>query len=238
MSPLPSEQYAPTDKGNECPYKPLELDNWVHQWESPVRVADKHHNKYTADLLALARCRPWKSLPLPHHLSRVTTSLKLRAWETALRQHPDREFVDFLLQGIREGFRIGFNYQEHVCKSAAGNMKSVKENPGVVEEYLANEREAGRLLGPLTQKETEGVHVSPFGVIPKGRQTGKWRLIVDLSSPRGGSVNEGISSELCSLSYIAVDDVAEMVLQLGRGAKLAKFDLAKAYRMVPVHPDG
>ena len=77
-------------------------------------------------------------------------------------RHPDREFVEYLLQGIREGFRIGFNYQECVCKPAAGNMKSASENPGVVEEYLANEREAGRLLGPMAQKETEGVQISPL----------------------------------------------------------------------------
>ena len=80
-------------------------------------------------------------------------------------------------------------------------MKSASENPGVVDEYLANEREAGRLLGPLAQKDMKGVQVSPFGVIPKNHQPGKWRLILDLSSPRGRSVNEGISSQLCSLLY-------------------------------------
>ena len=116
-------------------------------------------------------------------------------------------------------------------------MKSASENPGVVDEYLANEREARRLLGQLTQKETEGVQISPFGVIPKSHQPSKWRLILDLSSPKGGSVNDGISRQLCSLSYLAVDDVAEVALQLGRGAKLPKLDIAKAYRMVPIHLD-
>ena len=52
-----------------------------------------------------------------------------------------------------------------------------------------------------------------------------------------GSVNDEISRQLCSLSYLAVDDVAEVALQLGRGAKLAKLDIAKAYRIVPIHPD-
>ena len=82
-------------------------------------------------------------------------------------RHPDREFVEYLLQGIQEGFLIGFNYQECVCKPAAGNMKSASE-------YLANEREAGRLLGPLAQKETEGVQISPFGVIPKSLHLPSW----------------------------------------------------------------
>ena len=61
------------------------------------------------------------------------------------------------------------------------------------------------------------VHVSRFGVIPKGSQPGKWRLIVDLSDPDGRSVNDGISGEGCSLSYVSVDDAARMVLRRGPG---------------------
>ena len=59
-------------------------------------------------------------------------------------------------------------------------------------------------------------------------------MIVDLSSPTGGSINDGIPPEWCSLK---VDDVARHVAQLGRGALLAKMDIQQAYRMVPVHPD-
>ena len=77
--------------------------------------------------------------------------------------------------------------------------------------------------------------MSPFGVIPKS-EVGKWRLILDLSSPEGFSVNDGIKSELCSLSYMSVDDVARRVRDLGKGTLMAKFDLNAAYRNVPVHP--
>ena len=80
------------------------------------------------------------------------------------------------------------------------------------------------------------VQVSPFGVIPKSEQ-GKWRLILDLSSSQGQSVNDGISKELCSLSYISVDNVVAKVMGVGRGALMAKFDLKSAYRYIPVHPD-
>ena len=62
-------------------------------------------------------------------------------------------------------------------------------------------------------------------------------MIVDLSSPRGRSVNDGISSELCSLRYASVDNAVEVITTLGRSALLAKFDLSNAYRMIPVHPD-
>ena len=72
--------------------------------------------------------------------------------------------------------------------------------------------------------------------IPK-RELRKWRLILNLSLPRGKSVNDGISKEWCSLSYLSVDDVVTRVLALGRGTLLAKFDLKAAYRNVPIHPD-
>ena len=49
-------------------------------------------------------------------------------------------------------------------------------------------------------------HVSRFGVIPKNHQPDIWRLIIDLSHPKGYSVNDGIPKDLCSMSYITTDD--------------------------------
>ena len=81
-----------------------------------------------------------------------------------------------------------------------------------------------------------GVIINRFGVIPKPHQPGKWRLIVDLSHPKGSSVNDGVESELCSLSYASADDVVSMILQKRQGTLLAKLDLESAYRIIPVHP--
>ncbi len=60
--------------------------------------------------------------------------------------------------------------------------------------------------------------------------------IVDLSSPEGKSVNDGIPKEQSSLSYVSVDDVVHQVLKLIWGAYIAKMDVKQAYRNVPVHP--
>ena len=81
-----------------------------------------------------------------------------------------------------------------------------------------------------------GTQLCPFGVIPKPSQPGKWRLIVDLSSPDTKSVNAGIAPELCSLQYLRLDNVIAEVVRIGRGAQLAKLDIESAYRMIPVHP--
>ncbi len=95
----------------------------------------------------------------------------------------------------------------------------------------------GRVVGPVNCEAGPQLQVNRFGVIPKPHQPGKWRLIVDLSHPRGSSVNDGIEPELCSLKYTSVDKAVQMILEMGAGTKLAKFDVEGAYRTVPVHPD-
>ena len=48
-------------------------------------------------------------------------------------------------------------------------------------------------------------------------------------------MNEGIDPELCSLSYVSVDEIANIVMHLGTGALMAKVDVESAYRLIPVH---
>ena len=81
-----------------------------------------------------------------------------------------------------------------------------------------------------------GIQISPLGVIPKKNKPGNWRLIVDLLSPAGFSVNDGISPELSSLNNTSVVHLVSLVTSVGRGALLVKADIKEAYRMIPVHP--
>ena len=61
-------------------------------------------------------------------------------------------------------------------------------------------------------------------------------MIVDLSSPGGASVNDGINAHEFTLHYITVDQIIRMVSRLGRGELMAKFDVEAAYRNIPLHP--
>ena len=72
---------------------------------------------------------------------------------------------------------------------------------------------------------------------PKKSKPDKWRLIIDLSSPGGWSVNDGIDKEDCSISYISIDSIVSHILKFGPGALMAKIDIKQAYRNIPVHPD-
>ena len=70
------------------------------------------------------------------------------------------------------------------------------------------------------------VSIGPFGVIPKGSQP---ETIFNLSSPHGSSVNNVIDKRLASLSYLSVDEVACMILELGAGSEMAKLDIKSAH---------
>ena len=116
-------------------------------------------------------------------------------------------------------------------------MASANQHPEVFEEYLSKELSLGRMLGPFPSSlNLLYLQVNWVGIIPKGHNTGKWRLITDLSFPPNQSVNDGIDPSLCSLSYITVEDVAAVVAHLGVGTLLVKVDIESAYRLVPVHP--
>ena len=177
-------------------------------------------------------------MTVQERLAGVFTPLNLPQWEAMLDKHPDRSYVDFILGGIRDGFRIGYHppAEGPSLSSARKNMRSADDNPQVVQDYLEAELRRGMVLGPFIRAEVPEVHLNRFGVIPKSHQPGRWRLIVDLSYPEGRSVNDGISPDLCSLQYVKVDDVVQQVLQLGPGALMAKLDVKSAYRIVPVHP--
>ena len=188
------------------------------------------------DLQALDNCRMRQPVRISPAFKGVTSPLHWEVWQEALGLHPDKRYVDYLITGLREGFRIGFNYKNRHCKKCKENMRSAKLQPQVVAEYIQKECEAGRILGPLDPQLFPEVQISRFGVIPK-TDPGKWRLILDLSSPDGASVNDGIDPERCSLTYMKVDDAARAIERMGRGAKMAKVDIKSAYRMIPVHPE-
>ena len=190
---------------------------------------------YTKDLLVLDSRKSGVQLKdIPTELRQVQTPLAIEEWEKSLRGHPDREFGAYLLRGMAEGFRVGFQYTRS-CTPARSNMKSASDHPEVVDDYLRREGEARRVIGPVDYKSVPPVQISRFGVIPKS-QPGKWRLIVDLSHPAGSSVNDGIEPELCTLKYTSVDEAVQWLTLMGQGTQLAKLDVESAYRIVPVHP--
>ena len=184
-------------------------------------------------LVTLDLMRPPPSV-VPEALTEIVTPLHWQAWDRRVAPHPDQRYQTYIVNGIKQGFRVGFDYTRPLC-SARSNMSSSRQFPQIISQYLAEECAEGRIVGPLPRGFVDNVQVSRFGLIPK-KSPGEWRLIVDLSSPEGRSVNDGVYEHLCSLKYVTVEDALQMVVACGRGALLVKVDVRKAYRNVPIHP--
>ena len=92
------------------------------------------------------------------------------------------------------------------------------------------------MVGSLEAEVQHMIHCNPIGLVPKGRGTGQWRMIVDLSYPYDRSVNDVIAASLSSMRYSSLDDAIQFITRLDPGTLLTKSDLKSAYRVVPVNP--
>ena len=84
-------------------------------------------------------------------------------------------------------------------------MCSAFDHPSVINAYLQDVVSCGRVAGPFSKPPFTDLHISHYEVVPKNNQPGKWRLILDLSSPDGHRVNDGIPRAPFSIQYITVN---------------------------------
>lgn len=94
---------------------------------------------------------------------------------------------------------LGFTWVLRVPAHLSQPRRTNWQYPSLTNVYLANEVALNRVAGPLPSHPVPNLLVSSFGVIPKKGQPGKGHLIVDLSSPPGDSVNNGINREKFSM---------------------------------------
>jgi len=152
-----------------------------------------------------------------------------------LKTYPNQRFVDTLTSIAIHGARVGFqgNSSGQIRRP---NHSSAFSHPEIVMKSIQNELQKGRVkqISSLPQD----LFCSPIGLVPKqvnGVQSG-WRVIFDLSSPEGTSVNDGIPKEYGTLVYETLNDAVQLVAQAGRGAVMMKRDLKTAFRHVPISP--
>ncbi|XP_069816798.1 uncharacterized protein [Dendropsophus ebraccatus] len=156
------------------------------------------------------------------------------AMEPWLNLYPNKQEADQLRFGFTFGFFIPFILSRNPL--FADNLKSARDHPEVLKEKMRKEVSLGRVEGPFPSPPFTNLRVSPLGVVPK-KDPGKFRLIHHLSHPKGVSVNDGISPEDASVSYVSFDRAVALVRDAGRGALMAKSDIESAFRLLPVHPD-
>lgn len=72
-------------------------------------------------------------------ITELSTPLILTAWIQMLRKYPDQDYAQYILHGIEHGFQIGVR-ESAPFKPAKRNMQSAKENPEIIDDYRANQK--------------------------------------------------------------------------------------------------
>lgn len=152
--------------------------------------------------------------------------------------YPDRDVVDYLLCGFKEGFdtKVDLNGSEILIKECK-NLRSAIDNATDVDRLIQDEVSKGFLSGPFQKLPFPTYRVSPIGVA-QGKYSLKKRLIVDLSAPhktgKHPSINSLIDKEACSLTYVKIDDAIKQIVKCGIGAKMCKTDISDAFKIIPI----
>ena len=144
--------------------------------------------------------------------------------------------VDYLVSGLTHGFDIGISVHNlpHTNSLHPQNHKSARDHPHDVTKAILKELKNGHIAGPFTEPPLDNFHCSPLGA--REKDDGSYRLIMDLSYPKGQSVNDFISKEDFSVEYSKFDDATSLVRERGRNCLMCKMDIKHAFRVLPIHP--
>ena len=155
-----------------------------------------------------------------------------------LAEHPDKNFVSYLIHGLKHGFHTDFKVlptKPLECK----NLLSARSQPQVTSKLIQDEVNKGFLAGPYSIMPFEIFRVNPIGVA-ECKYSKKKRLIVDLSAPHNDpknvSLNDLIDKSEFSLQYVAIDQAIKLVKRNGKGSWLCKTDISDAFKLLPIHP--
>ena len=138
-------------------------------------------------------------MPIPN---KPTSSVNVKRLRIELQGYPDQSIADYLINGFRFGFDIGYTGPRFPWVSK--NLASSISNSLAVSQATQKELSWGHIAGPFKEPPFPNLHCSPLGAVPK--KDGSYRLIIDLSSPPGKAVNDFISKDDFSVTFSSFDD--------------------------------
>ena len=147
----------------------------------------------------------------------------------------DRVALSKVIQDLRFGAKVG-------CKglfrnpSKATNAPSAFADGEKVSDAICDWVAKGFVFGPVDLDEVpESAKFS--GIMTRAKPNGSVRVILNLSSPKGAAVNEGIDAKDFPAIMSSTTKWVQALNKAGRACKMAKVDYADAYKHVSVHQD-
>ena len=170
------------------------------------------------------------------NLDTIETPVKVEELDRLLKLSKyDQEKSNYLVQGFKHGFDIGYRGEENV-QLTSPNLKFVVGNNIELWNKVMAEVKAKRYTGPFSSIPFKNYIQSPIGLVPKdnGKKT---RLIFHLSFPKDGttSLNYNTPKELTSVKYDDLDFALKLVVAEGIiDVYLGKSDMSHAFRNLPI----
>ena len=181
-------------------------------------------------------------------LFQIVTPINISTFASLLKTHPNQQFVDSVLTGLREGFwpfantitnPEGGSYP--LTHDASSSPPKNKEKRQFLIDQCNAEIGRGRFSKPFGTNLLAGQYSAPSYPVPK-KEPHKFRLVVNHSTG-GYALNSMIPREAISgTSLDMVGDLVNSLIQFrvenGPSVRLVLFksDVSSAYRNLPMHP--
>ena len=165
---------------------------------------------------------------------KIPTELNIDNWRALCGNFEHQILLDYL----EYGFPLCVDRKDFSHNSSVKNHPSALQYSADVDAYFEKEVKHKAIVGPSVGFPFP-VHSSPLLSRPKSNDTS--RIIVNLSSPYGDSVNDRIGHDVYdgsafTLKYPSVDTIVDAIHDLGPDVLLSKIDVSRAFRNLRVDP--
>ena len=161
----------------------------------------------------------------------IKSHLNPDTWDSHLQDYWNKQLP--LL--IRYGFPLDFNPASPLHHEEVNHASAILFTKDVLH-YLQEEASVKAILGPFDAPPIPNLHMTR----PKPSSEYR-RVIIDLSFPKGQSVNHGVSSkQYLDTSFIlslpTIDNITQKIRKFGKGSLIYKIDISRAFRLVKIGP--
>jgi hypothetical protein len=222
------------------------LDRWT-AWAARVAVAQgpllpprrvfkpKVDLPVLVDYSAVPEAGFWETFPVNKAPGKsMISAARLRGLALAVGCSDERRLA-MVCEDLERGALIGCVGRFRGA-SRSRNAPSALEYPREVTDAVASWVKAGFAVGPFLEEEVPaGVKVN--GIMTRPKPNGAVRIILNLSSPKGAAVNEGIDVAMFPATMSSTAKWLAVLGRAGRQGVMIKMDWADAYKHVHVRPE-
>ena len=166
---------------------------------------------------------------------KVLCRVNLKKLANYLHDHPDRELVNYLIEGYTNRFHLGVERRPDLCPPCK-NLGEACRKPEITQALVDKEVKLGPMLGRFDEPLLWDMVFSPVNIVPKAESKDKYQLIHDLAYPYNNqSVNSCIPQLHASVQYHTVDEVIDMGMQIRTAMYTGHEDIEHMFCNQPIN---